>query len=125
MDYGRDDSMSTRVNKALAELEERARRGCPGWETWVIATHDKRLLWSARPDGAAVAVIAGEASAGDLVEAVAAYTLNLPARLEAARRELASVPHTNIGRDRAAVLSTLVAALEKLAAGQAEAAGEV
>jgi hypothetical protein len=90
--------MTVRVNAALAALEEHARQGCPGWETWVISTHDRRLLWSAKPDGALVAVIEGETSA--------------------ARRHLANAPDTGIGRDKAAVLAALVAALEKLATRQ-------
>jgi hypothetical protein len=108
--------MSTGVTSALAVAEERAAAGCPGWETWVVSTHDKRLLWSAQPEGARGAVIYDEPTADHLILAVRKYETDLPAHLEDARRRLASVPHTNIGRDEAAVLTALVASLEKLGA---------
>jgi hypothetical protein len=110
--------MTTKVNAALATMEERARRGCPSWDTWVIGTRDKRLLWSAQPEGASGAVITDEPTPDDLIKAVARYEGKLPLHLEEARRELASVPNTGIGRDKAAVLEALVKALEKLAVRQ-------
>lgn len=110
--------MTTKVNAALAVQEERARRGCPDWDTWVIGTHDKRLLWSAQPDGARGAVITDQPTADALIRAVARYEAELPRHLEEARRELASVPNTGIGRDKAAVLEALIKALEQRQAAQ-------
>jgi hypothetical protein len=109
----------TGVTTALAVQEERARRACPGWDTWVIQTHDRRLVWSAQPEGALGAVITDAWSVDDLIRAVAKYELNLPKHLEDARRQLASVPNTGIGRDKAAVLEALIKALETLRAAQA------
>jgi hypothetical protein len=105
-------------NTALAAQEQRVADACPGWQTWVIQTYDRRLLWSAQPDGALGAVIDGEPSADDLIGAVQAYHGKLPAHLEDARRQLASVPATSIGRDKARVLQALVASLEQLQAAQ-------
>lgn len=110
--------MNVRVNAAPAVQEEHARRGCPGWDTWVIGTHDKRLVWSAQPEGANGAVITDQPAADDLIRAVAKYELNLREHLETARRHLASVPNTGIGRDKAAVLEALVKALEQRRAAQ-------
>jgi hypothetical protein len=104
----------TGVTTARAVQEERARRACPGWDTWVTATHDRRNVWSAQPEGAQGAVIHDEPSSDDLINAVRKYEAELPRHLEDARRALESVPDTGIGRDKAAVLGALVAALEKL-----------
>jgi hypothetical protein len=108
----------TGVTTALAVLEERARRACPGWDTWVIQTHDRRLVWSAQPEGALGAVITDQASVDELIRAVRRYEAKLPEHLEDARRQLESVPRTGIGRDKAAVLEALVKALEQRRAAQ-------
>ena len=121
MDYAHGGSMTTHVS-TMAETEDRVRAACPGWDTWVIRTHDSRTEWSARPAGAVAAVIYGRTSPVELIARVRAYERDLPRYLDDARRQLAVLPDTGIGRDQAAVLRTLAAALEAL---QAKLAGQL
>jgi hypothetical protein len=116
----KDDSgmihASKRMSTALERVLENVRAACPGWDCWPIQHHDGRVTWSARPEGALAAVITDEPSGVALIVAVHAYTKVLSSRLDEARRQLAIVPTTGIGRDKAAVLTELVASLERLAA---------
>jgi hypothetical protein len=117
-DYGREHGMihgSKTKTSALAEQEARVAQACPNWEAWPISHHDRRVSWSARPEGASVAVITDAPGSEEVIAAVKAYEAELPRRLEDLKRQLAGAPHTSIGRDKIAVLESVVAALENLA----------
>ena len=103
-----------KVTTGLAALEATLNAELHGWTCWAIMASNGRE-WSAMPDGAKSAVITRKASASDLYEAVRAYEHDLPSHLEDARQKLAAVAHNNVGRAEAAVLESLVEALEKLA----------
>jgi len=115
-DDGGGEGMSIREASAAATERDRLRAECPHWECWPIRLYEgRRNVWSARPDGAAVAVIEGRASVDDLRAAIRQYEADVQRHLDDARQMLAAVPNSGIGRDSAAVLAALVTALEAMA----------
>jgi hypothetical protein len=107
--------MSMQQASAAATEQDRLQAELPGWTIWPIRAWGVGNVWSAMPDGATVAVFTGLHSGDDLVKAVREYQRDVERHLDDARALLASCDSSGIGRDRAAVVGALVAALEAMA----------
>lgn len=109
-------TLSSGVHKTVAEAEDAVTEELGGrWDCWAVMTHDRRMLWSARPAGALAAVITGCTDTADLAKTVLKYEADVTSHLNDAKSKLADCPVTGAGQDRARVLTQLIAALENLA----------
>lgn len=104
----------------VAQYEAQLKRDLPGWNCWAVRMYDQRTEWNAGPEGAGTSVITGMSSPEELKYAVCVYEATLEVHLTDLRSERDACPGTGVGHDKRRSLTTIITALEAMAARKAQ-----